>query len=252
VDDQPDVAVDAHRPEVLVLRPVQLVELHPRVGGVELEVEGRGLHGLLLFAGQLGEAVGEGVGDAELHMELRPPGVLVYEHMLEHEAAQAQREVVSSVVPVQRDPGEIRKTHLSIRDWREPDEHMTDTAANLRVEIAHSQEGTERGLDDTVLDRVVEHLIELAPGPAGRYEPGTAGTQCVEPASYSGDLFRHLRVLPFQPPCEEPRRDSAQDVPQQVSRSGEPIRSAAYATEFLHVAPGVTEQEVDVPDGDRH
>jgi len=31
------------------------------------QIEGRGLDGLLLLAGELGEAVGEGVGDAEVH-----------------------------------------------------------------------------------------------------------------------------------------------------------------------------------------
>ena len=34
---------------------------------VELQVEGRRLDGLLLVAGQAGEAVGERVGDAEFH-----------------------------------------------------------------------------------------------------------------------------------------------------------------------------------------
>ena len=67
VDDQPDVAADPHRPEVLVLRLVELVEAHAGIGRVELQVEGRRLDGLLLVAGQAGEAVGEGVGDAEFH-----------------------------------------------------------------------------------------------------------------------------------------------------------------------------------------
>ena len=67
VNDQPDVAADPHRPEVLVLRLVELVEAHAGIGRVELQVEGRRLDGLLLVAGQAGEAVGEGVGDAEFH-----------------------------------------------------------------------------------------------------------------------------------------------------------------------------------------
>ena len=67
VDDQPDVAADTDRPEVLVLCLVELVELHARVGRVHLQVKGRGLDGLLLLAGQSGEAVGKGVGDAEFH-----------------------------------------------------------------------------------------------------------------------------------------------------------------------------------------
>jgi len=53
--------------EVLVPRLVQLVQAHARIGRVQLEVEGGGLDGLLLLASQLGEAVGEGIGDAEIH-----------------------------------------------------------------------------------------------------------------------------------------------------------------------------------------
>ena len=44
-----------------------LWKLHARAGRVHLQIEGRRLDGLLLLAGQLGEAVGEGVGDAEVH-----------------------------------------------------------------------------------------------------------------------------------------------------------------------------------------
>ena len=67
VDDQPDVATDPHGPEVLVLRPVDLVQLQARVRRVHLQVERRCLHRLLLVTGQLRETVGEGVGDSELH-----------------------------------------------------------------------------------------------------------------------------------------------------------------------------------------
>ena len=73
VDDQPDVATDPNGPEVLVLRPVDLVQLQPRMRRVHLQVERRGLDRLLLVAGQLREAVGEGVGDAELHSYRRFP-----------------------------------------------------------------------------------------------------------------------------------------------------------------------------------
>ena len=66
VNDQPDVSTDAHRPEVPVPRLVELVKLHPRVGGVELEIERRRLDRLLLIAGQPCEAVVEGIGDAKL------------------------------------------------------------------------------------------------------------------------------------------------------------------------------------------
>ncbi len=67
VDDQPDVAADADRPEVLVLRLVELVKLMPGLAGLSCKIERRRLDGLLLVAGQAGEAVGEGVGDAEFH-----------------------------------------------------------------------------------------------------------------------------------------------------------------------------------------
>ena len=67
VDDEPDVATDPRGPEVLVLRPVDLVQLQARMRRVHLQVERRGLDRLLLVAGQPDEAVGEGVGDTELH-----------------------------------------------------------------------------------------------------------------------------------------------------------------------------------------
>ena len=68
VDNQPDVAADPGRPEALVLRPLDLVQLQPRPGRVHLQVERGGLDRLLLVAGQLRETVGERVGDAELHV----------------------------------------------------------------------------------------------------------------------------------------------------------------------------------------
>ena len=67
VDDQPDVAVDADGPEPLVPRLVELVESHPGIGRIDLQIERGGLHGFLLVAGEASEAVGEGVGDAEIH-----------------------------------------------------------------------------------------------------------------------------------------------------------------------------------------
>jgi hypothetical protein len=45
-----DVAAKADRPEVLILRPVELVELYSGVGRVHLEVKGRTLRGFLFFA----------------------------------------------------------------------------------------------------------------------------------------------------------------------------------------------------------
>ena len=44
-----------------------LWKLIPGLAGFDLQVKGGRLDGLLLLAGQSGEAVGEGVGDAEFH-----------------------------------------------------------------------------------------------------------------------------------------------------------------------------------------
>src|SRR5439155_20539215 len=57
----------ARRAAPLVLRLGELVEARPGIRGVELEVESCALDGLLLVAGEPGEAVREGVGDAEVH-----------------------------------------------------------------------------------------------------------------------------------------------------------------------------------------
>jgi len=67
VDDQANVAADAHRPEIPVLRLIEFVKAETRIGRIELEVERGGLNGLLLVACETGEAVREGVRDAELH-----------------------------------------------------------------------------------------------------------------------------------------------------------------------------------------
>ena len=67
MDDDPDVRARPHGPEVFIPRLVEAVETHARIRRVHLEVEGRGLNRLLLVAVQAGEAVGEGIGDEELH-----------------------------------------------------------------------------------------------------------------------------------------------------------------------------------------
>ena len=67
VDDDADVARDADGPEVPVARALEPVELHARTGRIQLQVEGRRLHGLLLVTGQTSEAGGEGVGEEEGH-----------------------------------------------------------------------------------------------------------------------------------------------------------------------------------------
>jgi len=66
VDDQPDVRADPDRPKIPVAGLVELVKLHPRAAGVELEVKGRRLDGLLFVTGEAGEGVSECVGNAEI------------------------------------------------------------------------------------------------------------------------------------------------------------------------------------------
>jgi len=65
VNDEPDVGTHSHGPESPIARFVQFVELHPGRGGVQLEIEGGGLDGLLLVTRETGEGVGECIGDAE-------------------------------------------------------------------------------------------------------------------------------------------------------------------------------------------
>ena len=65
--DDSDVSTDANGPEIPVLCSVQFVEFKPRTGRVGLQVEGSRFYRLLLFIGQFGQAVGEGVGDEEVH-----------------------------------------------------------------------------------------------------------------------------------------------------------------------------------------
>lgn len=49
------------------------MKTHAGIGRVDLQIEGGGLGGFLLVAGESGEAVGEGVGDAEVHRFVRSP-----------------------------------------------------------------------------------------------------------------------------------------------------------------------------------
>ena len=73
VYDQADVAADPHRPEVRIFRLVEFVQLHPRIGRVQLQVEGGGLDNFLFVTGKPGEAVGKGVGNPEFHLSAPPP-----------------------------------------------------------------------------------------------------------------------------------------------------------------------------------
>lgn len=49
---------------------VQHVETQVRVGRIHLQIGGCRLDALLLVSGELGQAVGEGVGDAEIHRHI--------------------------------------------------------------------------------------------------------------------------------------------------------------------------------------
>jgi mRNA-degrading endonuclease RelE of RelBE toxin-antitoxin system len=65
--EEPKVPAHAHRPEVRVSRLGEPMKLHPGIGRVHLQIEGGGLDRLLLVDGEPRQAVGDGVGDAELH-----------------------------------------------------------------------------------------------------------------------------------------------------------------------------------------
>ena len=58
---------DTHRPEVPILGFSSWWNFRLGWAGFDLQIEGRRLDGLLLLAGQPREAVGERVGDQELH-----------------------------------------------------------------------------------------------------------------------------------------------------------------------------------------
>lgn len=72
VDDDPDVAADPGRPEIRVLRLVDAMQLQTGVGRIDLHVEGRRLHGLLVLSRKPGQRVGERGGDEEIHVLVRP------------------------------------------------------------------------------------------------------------------------------------------------------------------------------------
>ena len=52
---QTDIAVDAHRPEILIPCAIHPVKLHPGVGGDQLQIERSHLDRLLLVPRQMGE-----------------------------------------------------------------------------------------------------------------------------------------------------------------------------------------------------
>lgn len=67
MDNNANIVIHPHRPEIFVLGPIKLVKAHARISWIQLQIKGGDLHGLLLFAGEFGEAVGKGVGDEKVH-----------------------------------------------------------------------------------------------------------------------------------------------------------------------------------------
>ena len=67
MNDQPDVFIDANRPEIRVARPIEPMKAQTRVREVQLKIKCCGLDRSLLRPVQPGEAGGEGIGDAEIH-----------------------------------------------------------------------------------------------------------------------------------------------------------------------------------------
>jgi hypothetical protein len=67
VHDQPDIAIDARRPEIRVLALVDAMQLKTVAGRVHLQIEDARLHRLLIDTGQAVERCRESVGDQEIH-----------------------------------------------------------------------------------------------------------------------------------------------------------------------------------------
>ncbi|WP_246802003.1 hypothetical protein [Rhizobium leguminosarum] len=68
VDDDPDIAIDPHRPEVRVLRRIDPVELEAWPVRIGLQVERRQFHLLLFVIGELGQGCGKAVGENGGHV----------------------------------------------------------------------------------------------------------------------------------------------------------------------------------------
>ena len=68
VQNDAQVEVRPSRPEARVPGPVYAVQAEARVGDVGLQGKGRGLRRPLLLVGEPGEAGGESVSYAELHV----------------------------------------------------------------------------------------------------------------------------------------------------------------------------------------
>ncbi|WP_245498883.1 hypothetical protein [Rhizobium ruizarguesonis] len=69
VDDNPEIAIDAHRPEVRVLGSVDPVELQAGPVRIGLQVERRQLDLLLFVIGELGERSSKAVSEDSGHQQ---------------------------------------------------------------------------------------------------------------------------------------------------------------------------------------
>jgi hypothetical protein len=67
VNDQSNVTAYPNRPKSAIFRSFELVELHARMRRVQLKIERRRLYGLLLIAGEFGQAIRKSVGNPEFH-----------------------------------------------------------------------------------------------------------------------------------------------------------------------------------------
>ncbi|MGH6837481.1 MAG: hypothetical protein ACREDT_01505 [Methylocella sp.] len=67
VNNQPYIAADTHRPEILVLGVIDAVELKPGLGRVHLKVEDSGFHCLLLLGRKSRQRFRKGISDTKLH-----------------------------------------------------------------------------------------------------------------------------------------------------------------------------------------
>jgi hypothetical protein len=67
VHNQPDICIDAHRPEIRVSRAVEFMKMEASTGWIELQVECRGFYGLLFRPCEPRKAVGEGIRNPKFH-----------------------------------------------------------------------------------------------------------------------------------------------------------------------------------------
>jgi hypothetical protein len=70
VYDEPEIVVDANRPEVRVPRPVKLMKAQPWRGDINLKIECSILCSFLLLRSQPGQADPEAVGNTKKHPSL--------------------------------------------------------------------------------------------------------------------------------------------------------------------------------------